>query len=204
LAVPAFRNQGERIFRTEKMKKFICLTALAATLVSQPILAGTREDVLAAMQRCSVIPDDRTWLDCTYGAQQLMRGKLGLTPAPEFQQRLVPPAAAMGTPAPVIVGSAPPRVAPPPPRNRGGVMDLFSSKSRAVVSTLVAVRYDSQGGFIATLENGQVWHQVNVQTGDRKVRLTLGSKITVVPGSMWSYDLKIGNASHAYKVDPET
>ena len=83
-------------------------------------------------------------------------------------------------------------------------MDLFSSNRAVAVSVLVGVRYDSQGAFIATLENGQVWHQVNVQTGDRKVRLTLGSKITVVPGSMWSYDLKIGNASHAYKVDPET
>ena len=47
-------------------------------------------------------------------------------------------------------------------------MDLFSSKSRKVVSVLVAVRYDSQGGFIATLENGQIWHQVNVQPGYEK------------------------------------
>ena len=185
------------------MKKFICLAAFAAALFSQPALAGVREDVLAAMQRCSVIPDDRTWLDCTYGAQQLMRGKLGLQPAPEFQQRLVPPAGAMTATAPVAVSSAP-RAAPPPTRNRGGVMDMFSSNSRAVVSVLVAVRYDSQGAFIATLENGQVWHQVNVQPGYAKARLTLGSKITIVPGSMWSYDLKVGNGSHAYKVDPET
>jgi hypothetical protein len=186
------------------MKKFVCLAALAAALFSQPVLAGVREDVLAAMQRCAAIPDDRTWLDCTYGAQQLMRGKLGLQPAPEFQQRLVPPAAAMGAPAPTAASSAP-RVAPPlPPGRRGGVMDLFSSKSRAVVSVLVAVRYDNQGAFIATLENGQVWHQVNVQPGYAKARLTLGTKITVVPGAMWSYDLKVGNGAHAYKVDPET
>ena len=187
------------------MKKFICLAAFAAALFSSPALAGVREDVLAAMQRCAVIPDDRTWLDCTYGAQQLMRSKLGLAPAPEFQQRLVPPASAM-TPPSVAVSSAS-RVAPtPPPRQRSGFMGgLFSSNGRAVtVSVLVAVRYDNQGGFIATLENGQVWHQVNVQTGEQRARLTLGSKITVVPGSMWSYDLKVGNSPHAYKVDPET
>lgn len=184
------------------MKKLICLAAFSAALFSQPALAGVREDVLAAMQRCAVIPDDRTWLDCTYGAQQLMRGKLGLAPAPEFQQRLVPPAGTMSAPAPVAVSSAP-RAAPPPSR-RGGVMDMFSSNNRKVVSVLVAVRYDSQGAFIATLENGQVWHQVNVQPGYAKARLTLGSKITIVPGSMWSYDLKVGNGAHAYKVDPET
>ena len=185
------------------MKKYICLAVLAAALFSSPALAGVREDVLAAMQRCAVIPDDRTWLDCTYGAQQLMRSKLGLAPAPEFQQRLVPPATAMAPPPPVVVGTAP-RAAPPPPRHSSGVMGLFSSDSRSVVSVLVAVRYDNQGGFIATLENGQVWHQVNVQTGDARARLTLGSKITVVPGSMWSYDLKVGNSPHAYKVDRET
>lgn len=187
------------------MKKLICLSALVAVLFSAPVLAGVREDVLAAMQRCAVIPDDRTWLDCTYGAQQLMRSKLGLTPAPEFQQRLVPSAAAMAPPPPIAVNAAPRAAPPPPARNRDGVMGLFSSNSRPVtVSVLVAVRYDNQGGFIATLENGQVWHQVNVQTGDAKARLTLGSKVTVVPGAMWSYDLKVGNGSHAYKVDPET
>jgi hypothetical protein len=181
------------------MKKHVCLAAIAVALVGPPAEAGVREDVLAAMQRCSVIPDDRTWLDCTYGAQQLMRARLGLQPAPEFQQRLVPPASAIGMPAPVAVSSAP-RAVPPAPR-RGG---LFSSNRAVAVSVLVGVRYDSQGAFIATLENGQVWHQVNVQLGEKKARLTLGSKVTIVPGAMWSYDLKIGNSPHAYKVDPET
>lgn len=184
-----------------KMKKCIYLAAIAVALFGPPAEAGVREDVLAAMQRCSVIPDDRTWLNCTYGAQQLMRAKLGLQPAPEFQQRLVPPASAMGMPAPVAVSSAPKTVSPPPPRQGGG---FFSSNRAVAVSVLVGVRYDSQGAFIATLENGQVWHQVNVQVGERKARLTLGSKVTIVPGAMWSYDLKIGNNAHAYKVDRET
>jgi len=185
-----------------KMKKFNCLFALAAALISPPALAGVREDVLAAMQRCAVIPDDRTWLDCTYGAQQLMRAKLGLTPAPEFQQRLVPPVGVMA--APPIAVSAAPTVAPPPPRRRGGLLDVFSSSRPVAVSVLVAVRYDSGGAFVATLENGQVWHQVNVQTGDEKAHLTLGSKVTILPGAMWSYDLKIGSGTHAYKVDRES
>ena len=72
------------------MKKRFYLAA-ASVLLAQPALAGAREDVLAAMQRCSVMQDDRTWLECTYGAQQIMRAKLGLTPAPDYQQRLVPP-----------------------------------------------------------------------------------------------------------------
>ena len=47
------------------------------TLLPLPAVADTRDEVLAAMQRCQAIPDDRTWLDCTYGAQQMMRAKLG-------------------------------------------------------------------------------------------------------------------------------
>ena len=52
--------------------------------------ADTRDDVLSGIERCGVIHDDRTWLDCLYGAEQPMRAHLGLPPAPEFQQRLVP------------------------------------------------------------------------------------------------------------------
>ena len=55
-----------------------------------PAGADTRDDVLAGVARCGVIHDDRVWLDCVYGAQQPMRARLGLTPAPELQQRLVP------------------------------------------------------------------------------------------------------------------
>ena len=54
--------------------------------------ADARDDVLSAIARCNVIHDNRVWLDCVYGAQQPMRALLGLPPAPEYQQRLVPPA----------------------------------------------------------------------------------------------------------------
>jgi hypothetical protein len=183
------------------MRKPVYFALVSVALFGTPVVAGVRDDVLAAMQRCAVIPDDRTWLDCTYGAQQLMRAKLGLKPAPDFQQRLVPPESAIPASTPVIASNAPRPVAPPVPRRQGGLMDTFSGKSRAVaVSTLVAVRYDSHGAFIATLENGQVWRQVNVQEGFPKARLTIGSKVTIVPGAMWSYDLKTSD-SHTYKVN---
>src|SRR5689334_15585993 len=71
------------------------------TLLSLPAFADTRDEVMAAMQRCGAFPDDRTWLECTYGAQQLMRAKLGLAPAPDYQQRLVPPINS-AIPAPAI------------------------------------------------------------------------------------------------------
>ena len=53
--------------------------AAACMVLAKPALADTREDVLAAMQRCSVMQDDRTWLECTYGAQQLIGYRPGVS-----------------------------------------------------------------------------------------------------------------------------
>ena len=139
-------------------------------------------------------------LDCIYGAQQPLRAKLGLTPVPDFQQRLVPPAA--------FVSAKPPAPLPdtvPAPRRQEGLTRAFSGNTPALVtSVLVGLRYDKQGGFIATLENGQVWHQVNLLEGAPKARLILGAKVTIKRGSMWSYDLRVDKKPGAFKVNRES
>ena len=66
------------------MKISFYLVVAGIALFTVPAVAGTREDVLAAMQRCASIADDRTWLDCTYGAQQLMRARLEASAEPGF------------------------------------------------------------------------------------------------------------------------
>ena len=91
--------------------------ALATTVMTSAALADTRDDVLSAISRCNVIHDNRVWMDCVYGAQQPMRALLGLPPAPEYQQRLVPPAGSVPAPAmiappPVPVSSVPVSAAP--------------------------------------------------------------------------------------------
>ena len=186
------------------IRLFVMALVVAA---AQPVLAGPREDVRAAMDRCGVIQDDKVWLDCTYGAQQIMRARLGLPPAPEYQQRLVPPASAFYGPPPSY--ARPPmsqpgmamesQPAPTAPRRGSFFQVLAGTAPPVAVSNLNAVAYDSQGAFIATLDNGQVWHQVNAAG---KVRLRIGAKITVVPGAMWSYTLKVGD--HAYKVERQS
>src|SRR5271154_1492429 len=76
------------------MKRILMVSlGLAAPLLAlaAPALAAPRDDVLYGISRCGGIADDRTWLDCVYGAAQPMRAKLGLPPAPASQQALVPP-----------------------------------------------------------------------------------------------------------------
>src|ERR1700722_21005632 len=68
------------------------LTAgLGLLTLAAPTLAGPRDDVLYGISRCGGIANDRTWLDCVYGAAQPMPATLGLPPAPASQQALVPP-----------------------------------------------------------------------------------------------------------------
>jgi hypothetical protein len=181
-------------------RQFYLATAIFA-LSFQPALANTRDDVMAGFQRCRTVQEDRAWLDCTYGAQQPMRAKLGLTPAPEFQQRLVPSQSL--APMPPMSMNMEPRQAPASAlrRSKPGFLQILTGTATPVaISILENIQYDSQGAFIVTLQNGQVWHQVNAETG-RKVQLKMGSRTTVKPGALGSYDLKTDDSAHVYKVE---
>ncbi len=183
------------------MKKRLYLIAMAYPLLFQSALADTRDDVWAAMQRCQAIADDRTWLECTYGAKQPMRAKLGLPPAPDYQQRLVP-----SQPLPASANFPPPRAASasastPSPRAAPKPRASFlGDASPIVVSTLARVQYDDQDAFIVTLDNGQVWRQVNAELG-RKVPLRKGSRVSIRPGVLWSYNLTSEEDPRFYKVE---
>ena len=188
---------------THKPVLFAALTCLAF-----PALADTRDDVLAAMQRCGAIPDDRTWLDCTYGAQQQMRAKLNLPPAPEFQQRLVPPAAgpyqANTSPYQASAPQAMPGKPAPLSRRKASFFQILTGTAQPLaISNLADIRYDSRGAFLLTLQNGQVWHQVDPDFGT-KPRMKVGAKITISPGAMGSYNLKSDQDSRMYKVEPRS
>jgi len=181
------------------MNKRILFAVLGCTLFSLPALCDTRSDVLAAMQRCGVLADDRTWLECTYGAQQLMRAKLGLQPAPDYQQRLVPPPSMTPAPMPSVATTEPRTTAAPLPHSNPSFLQILTGSAKPVaVSALASIEYDKQGAFIATLENGQVWRQVNVESGS-KARLKPGTKVTITPGALGSFNLKADK--RAYKVE---
>jgi hypothetical protein len=194
-----------------KMNRYLLCAILGAVLGPQPVLADTRDDVMAAMQRCRAFPDDRTWLECTYGAQQFMRAKLGLPPAPDYQQRLVPsvtsavtappPISTLATPPPM--NAAPrPATAPAPTHRKASFLQILTGSATPVaVSTLASVAYDANNAFLVTLQNGQTWHQVNADSS-QKARFKPGTKVTIRPGALGSYNLEAEN--HNYKVEPKS
>ncbi|HEY2008292.1 MAG TPA: hypothetical protein VGH23_04850 [Rhizomicrobium sp.] len=138
---------------------------LLSAFCAAPALAGPREDSLAGISRCAALPDDRTFLDCVYGAMQPMRAELGLPPALPAQQRLVPPAyyssrsvpppsaqAVVPPPVPVQPGSIPPQSA----SNDGG---LFSGVFSGSGLQMASYAFDKRGLFTVTLSDGSVWKQ---------------------------------------------
>lgn len=124
-----------------------------------PALAGPREDSLAGISRCASLPDDRTFLDCVYGAMQPVRGELGLPPALPAQQRLVPPvdpSLSRAAPPPRAYAVAPAAPAQPAPaRDKGLFGGMFSGDGLH----MAAYSFDKRGLFTVTLSDGSVWKQ---------------------------------------------
>ena len=149
---------------TRRILAIAALVGAFAGLWAAPAAADpTRDDVMTALQRCAGFTDNRTWLNCYYGAAQPMRAQLGLSPAPDSQVSLV--------------GTAP--VPPPPPMTAtastaksgggwfSGITDIFNSSSNsspdsdfsAGAMRLAAYSFGKDGLFTATLSDGEVWTQ---------------------------------------------
>jgi hypothetical protein len=174
--------------------------ACATVLTASPLKADTRDEVLAGVQRCGAIQDDRNWLDCMYGAQQPMRARLGLPPAPEFQQRLVP-AVQPGAPARATL-PATLAVKPSPRRKPGFFESLAGNAPPYAVSRMTSYRYLKDGAFVVTLENGQEWRQSDANGGTvswTKKPSAYLAKIT--SGSFGSFSLSTDDSPRSYKVE---
>lgn len=141
-------------FRSALLMATVAMIAVSACVF--PALAGPREDVRAGSARCDGIADDRSWLDCYYGAAQPMRGKLGLPPAPASQQMLVP-AAGPNAPQAAIA----PYRAPAPEKKLGFFARLYTHtdvKGEAP-TRMSSYRFEKGGFFVVVLANGETWRQ---------------------------------------------
>ena len=127
------------------MEKFGLAAMALVVLVPLAAKAGPREDSHAGIARCDQFTDDRQWLDCIYGAVQPMRARLGLSPAPDFQQRLVPG----GAVAARILPQRPVTAAPAGPVEKRADNWVH----------LAAYSFDRQGMFTVTLPDGTIWRQ---------------------------------------------
>ena len=195
------------------MIRRIVLVAALLGFSSFCAAADPRQDTLAGISRCAGLPDDRTFLDCVYGAAQPLRAELGLPPAPRFQTQLVPPApgarAAMPPPmaSPPMASVAPPASAraasvPPPQQTNGLFGNLFNNGSEET-ARMASYRFDPHGIFTVTLSNGQVWRQRANDTAFAN----WGAKAsdyyaTVRAQSTGGYSLSVRGDDGLYQVEP--
>lgn len=184
-----------------KFAKAILLSVSCLLALGVDVRAGTRDDVKSGMLRCDVIPDDRTWLDCLYGADQPMRARLGLPPAPDFQQRLVPAAVPTGSaPAKSTTSWRPPTQ---PRRKAGFFATLFGDAPPVSVSRMVSYRFEKSGAFVVVLENGQQWRQTDVEAGAVTwIKPASAYRVSITQGAFGSYNLSINDNPRPYKVEP--
>ena len=197
--------------RIAKLVPALWCGALATTVMTSAAWADTRDDVLSAISRCNVIHDNRVWMDCVYGAQQPMRALLGLPPAPEYQQRLVPPAGSVPTPAmiappPVPVSAAPARTASqlaPVRRGRAGFLgNLFGENPPVADSRMASYRFEKSGAFVVELANGQKWRQADVEAGAANWNKPASSyRVTVTQGAFGSFTLRAAGSSQTFRVE---
>lgn len=172
------------------------LPSVLAAVATMPARAAdnpTRDNVLANVQRCAGIADNRTWLNCFYGAAQPMRAQLGLPPAPQSQVNLVK--------------NAP--VTPPPMKKKDsggwlGLGNLFGSDDSDQFSTgtmrLSAYSFGKDGLFTATLADGEVWKQSPYD--DIRAHWTGKPQsyvVVVVPDIMGSHTMRV-KGGHDYRV----
>ena len=187
---------------------------MAGLAVMNDVQADTRDEVLSGIARCSVIHDNRVWLDCVYGAQQPMRALLNLPPAPEYQQRLVPPvglpaavapppATASATPRPQTVFQAAPQTASRPVRRgRAGFFgNLLGDNPPIAESRMASYRYERSGAFVVTLENGQQWRQDDVEGGTAGwTKPASEYRVTVTQGAFGAYSLSTDENMRSFRV----
>ncbi|HKD46676.1 MAG TPA: hypothetical protein VKB67_03250 [Rhizomicrobium sp.] len=188
------------------MRAWVIGTVLV--LVSLPAAADPREDTLAGISRCASLPDDRTFLDCVYGAAQPMRAKLGLPPAPGFQTQLVPPApyrtslpppmASAPTAPAAITAPAQTASVPPQQKNNGIFGSAFNGDE---TERMASYSFSPRGFFTVTLSNGEVWRQ---QSND-KTFATWGAKpsdyyVTVQGDPTGGFTLSVRGDDGLYRV----
>jgi hypothetical protein len=136
------------------------MTAMAVPAFASHVMADPRDDVRAGSARCDIIVDERTWLDCYYGAAQPLRIQLGLSPAPAAQQMLVPSAGAVA-PRPKPTQSS---IAPAPKPGFFGRLLTHTEEKTEPPTRMISYKFESGGLFVVKLANGETWKQTN---GDR-------------------------------------
>ena len=200
---------------------YFALLAVFAATASQ---AGPREDVMANAVRCQVLTDDRAWMDCYLAAIRPMQAALSAPSQQQVARLPAPPPAAPARPARRpgffgrLLGSTPTPPPPAQPRQQyaapqvaAATPDQFGRRAAPPPPipettgrvTARMANYTFTGKlFTVTLDNGQVWRQIDGDTAMAPLKQRPSSYIvTIRQGIFGSYNLTIQGDGGLYRVN---
>jgi len=141
-----------------------------------------RDRVMASASACT-LAGDRPWLECYYAAAQPMREQLHLTRAPQAN----------------VAASAPPPPMFPVVRTAPETTAMAGRKQMNL--RMVSYSFAKSGYFTVTLENGQVWRQVDGDTDFAHWKKPAASyQVRITEGFLGSYNLQVKGLPGLYKV----
>lgn len=143
----------------------IAAMAMACCTALPQLVPGAESDVKPT-HACGQLQDRNERLDCYDAAFGRPAGEAGARPAPAAAATAD---ANFGFTLEQIESKAP----------GGG-----SAKADRVTSAVVALKRDRDGRFTVTLENGQVWDQIEIQSGATPA---VGDPVTIRRAAMGSY-----------------
>ena len=151
--------------------------------------AAPRDDMLAGISRCGAFADERTFLDCVYGAAQPVRAELGLPPALQAQIRLVPSATLV----------AQPNTHRAPSQRDWFTSSLFGSGEVEAQSPMASYSFDNDGYFTVILRNGEIWRQLEGRYAAWRAPAS-SYIVTVRSGALNSSNLEVEGQTGLFKV----
>jgi hypothetical protein len=178
----------------------IAMLTLVGVCLSEPALADARDDALAAISRCTVIPDDRGFSNCVESAVQQLRARSGLSGVSATQAG--PPAApivGLPTPQSTAVNSA---SASPRSKKGGWLSSVFGSSARKPTLHMDFYTFDAHGMFTVALKNGEIWRQMDSDSGRAHWRAPASNySVTVKEGIFGASILEVSGEQTHYLVE---
>ena len=187
-------------------------------LASFPARAGANDDAIAAIGKCAALNDNTARLVCydkIAGRPTTIETALRAPPAPPAQTAATPPASPkeeeswfgiadwFGSDKVSPAAQATPQQfgsenLPPPPAVPGASPPLVPLDQ--ITATVSDFAYNPFGRFVVFLDNGQIWQQLQGDTGQARFSKHNKDQVTISRGMLGSYNLVIGDHSSVYKV----
>jgi hypothetical protein len=179
------------------MRTGFVLAGLAAVL-AMTACAAADPGLEAAIAACAAKTDTTVRLACYDGVAA--------------QLKTAPVASEAAAPAAAAAVAQPPRAKPAAPTTADFGGEFIEQKQKEAVAAetpdgpdeirakVVAIEFAGNGRFTVTLDNGQVWRQVQGDGEPKRLAKRAGTMVTVAHGFWKSYNLNFDEGGNTYKV----